>query len=628
VAGVYAAATGGLHVFNAITQPINAPANGTSYIDAAAAATTLPTPAAPVLAAQTANSVTLTLPALPPHATGYDVYRDGVLLAANQPAGAYVDTTVVAGGSYGYTIMAMVDPAAPGASYSYRVAAVTAAGDTMSSNAMTVIGVPPANSLMSATTAVLMVPAAPTVTVSNPTVNSLQVSWAPVLAAPAVTGYLVSTNGGAPVAGVSPDVVTGLAANTTYSFTVAAVNATGTGATSAPASGLTLPEAPSALAVGAITANSIALSWTAPANNAGLSYTVIGAPGTATVTYAGTTALVAGLAPSTAYTFTVVANNASGASAASNAVTATTLVGQVIPGVPGCCTVTLPTATSVTINWTAPATGPATSYNVQRATNAAFTTGLQTTLNVAGTSLAFTGLNSATTYYFHVQAVNVLGSSAYSATFSFQPPAVPAAPAAPVATASPVSTAAPTITLSLPAPAAGVTYTIFEQSRNGGGVAWGAAVQVASGVSATSWTSAALVANRQYRYYLVAVNSAGSSTNGANSNAVTARQLAIAPTGLAANNVTGVTPGVGRRSVILTWVAGAPNGVTVTGMRVLRSTGAVLAAPFTTTNLAANATTTQVNRLLRNTTYTFQVQAVTGGGNVNGSTTVTITTLP
>ena len=628
VTGAYAPAATGLHVFNAITQPINAPANGTSYVDAAAGGGALPTPVAPVLASQTPNSVTLTLPALPPKATGYDVYRDGVLLATNQPAGLYVDATAVAGGSYSYAIMAMVDPAAPASNYSYRVAAVTAAGDTLSSNAVTVNGVPPANSALSAAIVVLMVPAAPSVTVSNPTVNSLQVSWAPVLAAPAVTGYLVSTNGGAPVAGISPDVIAGLAANTTYSFTVAAVNATGTGAASAPATGLTLPAAPNALTVGAITANSIALSWTAPASNAGLTYTVIGAPATATIAYAGTTAVVAGLTPSTAYTFTVVANNASGSSAASNAVTATTLVGQTIPGVPGCCTATLPTATSVTINWIAPATGPATSYNVQRATNAAFTTGLQTTLNVAGTSLAFTGLNSNTVYYFHVQAVNALGSSAYSAAFSFQPPAAPPAPAAPVATASAVSTSAPTITLNLPAHGAGVTYTIFQQTRNGGGTPWGAAVQVASGVTATSWTSAALVANAQYRYYLVAVNSVGSSPNGANSNAVTVRQLANAPTGLAASNVTGVTTGVGRRSVILTWATGAPNGVTVTGMRVLRATGAALVAPFTTTNLAATATTTQVNRLQRNTTYTFQVQAVTAGGNVNGSTTVTITTLP
>jgi FtsP/CotA-like multicopper oxidase with cupredoxin domain len=716
VAGAYVPVAGGLHVFNAITRPINAPANSVSYLDPAANGAALPTPAAPTLTAQTASSVTLTLPALPQQATGYDVYRDGVLLATNQPAGVYIDATVVAGQSYTYTIMAMATAAGIAPEYSYRVVAVTAAGDTVSTNAMNVPGVNPSNSLLSAATAVLMVPVAPTVTVTNPAVNSLQVQWTPVLALPAVSGYLVSIDGAAPVAAASPDVVTGLAANTSYSFTVAAVNATGTGALSAPATGLTLPAAPGALTTAAVTASSIALSWTAPANNLGLNYTVLGLPIGATQTVVGTTAMIAGLGPNSVYSFTVVGNNASGAGAPSNAASALTLpvapsgltataasptdvtlawtaslngaasytvqysanggaswtslaplagTGMTVtgllpstsylfqvtannatgssapsgqatattpatltaPGIPGCCTATLPTSTSVTINWIAPATGPATSYTMQRATNATFTRGLQTTLNVIGTNLAFTGLNPNATYYFRVLAVNAVGSSAYSATFSFQPPAPPAPPAAPAATASAVSTSAPTITLALPAPVAGVTLTIYQQSRTGGGTPWSVASVVATSVTATSWTSAALTPDMQYRYSLVAVNASGSSANGPNSNNVTVRQLANAPTGLTAANLPAATPGVGTRSVNLNWALGVSNGTTVTGVRVLRSLGSVLAAPITTNNMGATAITRSVNGLARATTYTFQVEAVTAGGG-NGSTTVTITTLP
>ncbi|HET7755673.1 MAG TPA: fibronectin type III domain-containing protein, partial [Steroidobacteraceae bacterium] len=720
VPGTYVPVSAGLHTINPITAPVNAPANATSYVDpVVTTGSALPTPAAPTVLAQTASSVTLVLPPLPASATGYDVYRNGgaTPLAANQPAGNFVDNGVSPGNTYSYTIMAVLAANAAVTGYSYRVVAVTAAGETLSSNSLTVNSVPPSNSALSTAATVVMLAAQPAgVTVSNPTVNSLTVNWPASPGAQQVTGYLVSMNGGAAVAASSPDLVGGLAPNTGYSFTVAAVNAAGTSAPSAPATGTTLPAAPTQLTVGTITSSSVALSWTAPANAAGLTYTVGGVPGAATVAYNGTSALVSGLGPNTAYTFSVVARNVSGPGAASNAASALTLPaapagltasavsptsvtlawtaslngaatytvqysadngaswtalpplaglgttvngllpsttylfqvtaanatgastpsGQasattpattVPPGVPTCCTASSATSSSVVLNWIAPATGPATSYTVQRATNASFTRGLQTVLNVVGTSVPFTGLSLNVTYYFHVMAVNAVGSSAYSATFSFQPPAPPPPPAAPTATAAPVSTAAPTIALSFAAPAAGVTYTVYQQSRTGGGGAWGTATAVATGVTGTGWTSPALQPDLQYRYYLVAVNVAGTSANGASSNTVTARQLANAPTGLAATNVTPVTPGVGRRSVTLNWALGSPDGATVTAIRLVRANGSTLTGGLTTTNLGATAVTSTVTGLNRNATYTFQVQAVTAGG-VNGSTTVTITTLP
>lgn len=634
VVGAYAATPAGLRTYNAITQAVNAAANATSYVDTQAGAT-LATPAAPVLAAQTATSVTLTLPAVPAPATGFNVYRNGAVIASNQPAGAFVDAAVSAGNTYVYAIMAVVGSGAP-VSYSYRVVAVTAAGGTVSGNAATVSV--QLTSALSATTTVLMVPTAPTgVTVTNPTVNSLTVNWPAAPAAQQVTGYLVSTSGAPAVAAASPDVVGGLAANTTYSFTVAAVNATGTGAASAPASGLTLPNAPTGLNGSVTSTTAVSLSWTASVNGAA-SYTVqYHANGVATWTnvgpVAGTTSPVTGLTPGTTYVFQVLANNASGSSAPSNQVTLTTTGATGIPGAPGCCTASGATPTSVVINWTAPAQGPVTSYTIQRATNATFTRGLQTAAGVAGLNRAFTGLNRLTTYYFRVDATNAAGTGAWSATFIYTPAAgLPATPAAPVATASAASTSAPTVTLAFAAPAAGTTYTVYQQSRTGGGAAWSAATAVATGVTGTTWTSGALVPNLQYRYHLVAVNAVGSSANGANSNTVTARQLANPPTGLRATNVGGVTAGVGRRSVNLAWSLGASNGVTVTAVRVVRANGATLTGALTTTNLAATATATTVTGLNRNATYTFQVQAVTGGGgggaNVSGSTTVTITTLP
>jgi FtsP/CotA-like multicopper oxidase with cupredoxin domain len=730
VIGAYAPVGAGLHKLNAITGQVNEQANATSYVDTSAAGgSALAAPAAPAIVSQTAASVTLSLQPLTliAGATGYDVYRNNVQIASNQPAGNFVDSGVTAGNSYSYTVITVASGATR---FSYRVVAVTAAGERISSNVQLVTAPGASNSVPSAPTTVVMAPAVIAgVTVTNPTVSSLQVNWPAAPAAQVVKSYLVSRNGAPGLAATSPDVVTGLAANTSYSFTVAAVNASGTGAASAPTTGLTLPAAPTVLTMGTIGSTTVALSWTAPANSAGLSYTVTVTPAAGTVSYNGTTALVSGLGPNRTYTFTVAANNASGASAASNAVTALTLpvaptnlsaaaasnssvtlawtasvngaasytvqysannganwtnlaplvgtgttvtgltpsttylfqvyaanatgssapsgqasattpAATVAPGIPTCCTATLPTSTSVVLNWIAPATGPATSYTVQRATNATFTRGLQTVLNVIGTNLPFTGLNSNTTYYFHVLATNSVGSSVYSATFSFQPPAPPATPAAPGAVASPISTSAPTISLTLPAPAAGVTYTVYQQSRTGFGGAWSAATAVATGVTGTTWTSAAVTPTMQYRFYLVAVNAAGTSANGPTSATVTPRELANAPVGPSATAATtGVTAGVGTRQVTVTWSLGAANGSTVTGIRVLRNatgtqgaptagqTNGVLTGGVTTTNVGATAVTTTVGGLARNTTYYFQVQEVTAGGT-NQSVVVSVTTAP
>jgi titin len=565
-----------------------------------------------------------------------------------------------------------------------------------------------------------MPPAAPTgLTVSNPGVTTLTLSWAAAPTAAQVSGYLLSVDGTA-VPATSPYIVTGLVANSSHAFTVTAVNATGNGPASAVVNGLTLPEAPSALATGTVTSTSIALSWAAPVNAVGLGYQLQGLPAGASVTYSSTTALASGLAPNATYTFTVLAVNAAGASVASNPASGLTLPaaptglaagtitassialawaapangatsyvilgapgtatvsisgttasvsglavntsytlsvaavnasGQgpasapitaktlmVVPGTPDCCTASAATPTSVVVNWVAPATGPATSYTIQRSRNSTFPAnggGTQTATNIAGTSQSYTGLNANTVYYFRVQAVNAVGTSAYSATFSFQPPAPPPTPAAPTATAAPASTAAPTVTLAFAAPAAGVTYTVYQQSRvnggGGGGAAWSAATVAATGVTGTGWTSGALAPNLQVRYYLVAVNAVASSPNGATSNTVTTQQLANAPVGLATSNGNGtiVVRNRGGRSVTLNlgWALGAPNGTTVTAVRLVRATGATLAGNLITSNLAATATATTVTRLAPNTTYTFQVQAVTAGG-VSGSTTVTLTTTP
>ncbi|WP_223606811.1 endonuclease [Chryseobacterium sp. OSA05B] len=85
------------------------------------------------------------------------------------------------------------------------------------------------------------------------------------------------------------------------------------------------------------TSNTISLSWTAATDNIGVAVYEVYANGVLKTTVSGTTATVQGLAPSTTYTFYVIAKDAAGnPSPQSNIATETTLAGQ--PGNTSCGT--------------------------------------------------------------------------------------------------------------------------------------------------------------------------------------------------------------------------------------------------------------------------------------------------
>ncbi|BFH63594.1 glycosyl hydrolase family 18 protein [Paenibacillus azoreducens] len=267
------------------------------------------------VSAQTANSVTLTWTASTDNigVTGYDVYQGNTLV------GSSTSTT--------YTVTGLT----PATAYSFTVKAKDAAGNvSAASNAVTV-------TLENADTTP---PTAPgNVKAAAKTSTSVTLTWTASTDNVGVTGYDVyqgntlaaSVNGSTLTA-----VITGLSPNTTYSFTVKAKDAAGnlsdpsstvTVTTDAPSEDTTPPSAPANLAVSSKTATSVTLTWTASTDNVGVTgYEVYqGSALAASVDGTTVTAVINGLTPNTAYTFTVKAKDAAGnVSAASNALTVTT----------------------------------------------------------------------------------------------------------------------------------------------------------------------------------------------------------------------------------------------------------------------------------------------------------------
>jgi len=182
-------------------------------------------------------------------------------------------------------------------------------------------------------------PAAPQNVVASIANGQGTVSWSPAQTGQAVTSYTVhnsfASNGQllpditvSPVGSAFPATSTalsGIAANTSYQFEVAANNAQGSSPFSAPSNPapvIPIPDPPTG--VQALPGDTQAfVSWTAPLNNGGtpvLSYTVTtlvnGQPTPNTVTVPAPTsgtassAVVSGLTNGTVYTFTVHASNA------------------------------------------------------------------------------------------------------------------------------------------------------------------------------------------------------------------------------------------------------------------------------------------------------------------------------
>jgi chitinase len=167
------------------------------------------------------------------------------------------------------------------------------------------------------------------------------------------------------------------------------------------------PSAPAGVHVTGTTTKSVSLAWTAaqagdwPVTGYGVTVTTAAGPVTADVAVDGTTAVVSGLDPKTAYAFTVTARdghgNVSPASDPASATTADPADDTTPPTTPGNLRVTSTDSVSVGLAWSAStdAHGIA-GYDVYQ--------GSALVKSVTGTSTTVTGLSPMTAYTFTVKA--------------------------------------------------------------------------------------------------------------------------------------------------------------------------------------------------------------------------------
>jgi large repetitive protein len=513
--------------------------------------------------------------------------------------------------------------------YMFRVAARNAAGMgsySLASNEVTVFGVPG-------------VPTAPTATAG---LNQAVLAWsAPSANGSAINGYAIqySSNNGVSWTSATTNTgstqttftVTGLTANTSYVFRVAARNAAGAGSFSSNSSSVTVynvPGVPTSV-VATPSTTQVSLSWIAPAangsaitdytiqwsSNNGVSWSTF-ADGVSTAT----SAIVTGLTNGVSYQFRIAATNIGGTSSFSTASTA------VIPrSAPGAVTGVAgsPGNTQVTLAWTAPtSTGGSaiTGYAIEYSSNGG-TSWITASANTGSTVTSFTatGLTNGVGYIFRIAARNIVGNGTYSATSATVTPfTIPGAPTSLTGTAGNSQ-----VSLSWLAPSSDggspVNDYIIEYSTNSG-TTW---ITVADGVSsATSTIVGGLTNGTGYIFRVTARNSAGNGLPSSTTSAIVARTVPSA--------VLSVVTTTGNSQVGLSWTAPTSTGGSAVTDYVIEFSSDSGSTWSTFGDGFNSLRTATVTGLTNGTAYVFRVSAVnvagTGASSLMTSSVIPFTT--
>jgi chitodextrinase len=238
--------------------------------------------------------------------SAYDIYRNGSYLATVGPnVTSYTDSAAVAG-----------------TSYTYRVAARDLAGNTASASVST------------GGTQDTTPPTPPTGLTAGATgYTAVSLSWQASTDNVGVASYTIMRNG-KPVATVGGNQTSyadsGLTPGTSYSYQVTAADPAGNvsqasnTASATTEADTTPPTAPGSLTATGVTASQVGLSWSPSSDNVGVTGYQVVRNGSVIATASGTSYTDTTVAPSTSYTYQVIAVDAAGNSTASGTLTVTT----------------------------------------------------------------------------------------------------------------------------------------------------------------------------------------------------------------------------------------------------------------------------------------------------------------
>lgn len=250
---------------------------------------------------------------------------------------------------------------------------------------------------------------------NNITTTGVSLSWDAATDNVGVTAYKVfQNNQQIATSTTNTYTVSGLNANTTYSFTVSAIDGAGNESATATALSVTTaaladtqaPTAPNNLVTSNITANGVNLSWNSAADNVGVTGYKVYQNGNVLASTSVNNYAVAGLTANTSYNFRVTAVDAAGnESGFSNVQSITTLsaTDTQAPTIPTNLVASNVTSTSINLTWTAATDNVAVvGYNIYE-NNSLLTTTASTTFNL-------TNLNPATGYSLGVSALDAAGN--------------------------------------------------------------------------------------------------------------------------------------------------------------------------------------------------------------------------
>jgi chitodextrinase len=554
-------------------------------------------PAAPVITAVTATGPTTAL-------VGYTAPSNSGSVITS-----YTALTVPAGGigvsnTCGSGVIAVSGIPIAATGYQFYVYATNAAGTGTTSSLSTSIN------MITTATAPVIVSAAPlSYNSAIVTFNASTTTGATITQYTAVSVPARGAGSIQPCLSASQQsiVVTGLVANTPYTFYVYASNLYGNSSSSTQSTQVTTygPTTPPILnSVVGGPAGTAVVSYAPPQRLNGYpvtGYTVVSSPagGYGTAPGCATSINVVGLIPGTSYNFSVYSTNAAGNSTVSNTSNTITLFGAPTPPV-----VAVASATGATTAIVGYIASTASGFTITSYTAVSSPPGgAGTVLTSSSGVITVTGLSPASIYSFQVYATNIYGtgtSVSYSNTITTY--GVPGRPVIEVATATIGNTQA-LVGYIAPVNNNGYTITSYTAlSSPAGGI--GTINTCGSGVI----TVAGLQPNTTYSFTVYATNAIGNSTTSSFSNSVTTFGV---PSTVTVNAATAT----GATSAIVGY-----NASTATGFTISYYTAISIPAGGIGTLVTTGSGVINVNGLQPLTSYNFYVYATNPYGNGSTST--------